>query len=149
MVSHLFVGILGVGLGIYLLPILTAPASLSDTEIRAIVDKTLYTATFTRDIEGSDALHWGEGEVSIGEKNITFIGSLAPGPDYKLYLSPEFVSTESEFKRLKKSMIQVGEVNTFDNFVVHLTPGIDVAKYSAVVVWCESFNEFITAGSYR
>ena len=30
------------------------------------------------------------------------VGKLAPGPDYKLYLSPEFVETEADFKRLAR-----------------------------------------------
>ena len=33
---------------------------------------------------------------------------------------------------------------TFDNFVVPVPEGVDVARYAAVVVWCESFRQFIT-----
>lgn len=73
------------------------------------------------------------------------VGKLSPGPDYKLYLSPEFVETESDFKRLKSTMIRIGDVKTFDNFIVSVPAGIDPAKYSAVIVWCETFSEFITA----
>ena len=58
---------------------------------------------FKRDLKDSDALHWGEGQVSIAPGAITLVGKLAPGPDYKLYLSPEFVETEVDFNRLKKN----------------------------------------------
>jgi len=77
------------------------------------------------------------------------MGTLAPGPDYKLYLSPEFVETEADFMRLKPSMARVGDVRTFENFVVPVPESIDVARYDTVVVWCESFSQFITAAKYR
>ena len=67
-----------------------------------------WTATFRRDLKDSDALHWGEGTVSISPQAISLVGKLAPGPDYKLYLSPEFVETEADFKRLKPQMQRVG-----------------------------------------
>ena len=76
-------------------------------------------------------------------------GKVAPGPDYKLYLSPEFVETEADFERLKPQMARVGDVRTFDNFMVPVPASIDPERYSTVVVWCESFGEFITAASYR
>jgi hypothetical protein len=77
------------------------------------------------------------------------VGKLAPGPDYKLYLSPAFVETEVEFNQLKKSMVRVGDVKTFENFVVAVPAGIELEKYSAVIVWCETFGQFITAAKYR
>ena len=80
---------------------------------------------------------------------IALAGRLAPGPDYKLYLSPEFVETEADFMRLKATMVRVGDVRTFDNFFVPLPTTIEPANYRAVIVWCESFSQFITAANYR
>ena len=130
-------------------PILTAPLAPSESEIAPIVATASYTAEFHRDLEDSDAFHWGEGRVSVGPQAIAFSGELAPGPDYKLYLSPEFVETEADFNRLKSQMVRVGEVKTFDNFVVELPEGTDPSAYSSVIVWCESFGEFITAARYK
>ena len=76
-------------------------------------------------------------------------GKLAPGPDYKLYLSPEFVETEADFKRLKPQMVRVADVKTFDSFLVDVPPGVDVARYKAVIIWCETFGQFITAARYQ
>ena len=42
-----------------------------------------YTGEFRKDLADSDALHWGEGTVSVGDRFISFMGELAPGPDYK------------------------------------------------------------------
>ena len=108
-----------------------------------------YTAQFVRNLKGSDALHWGEGKVSIGPSFITLMGKLAPGPDYKLYLSPEFVETEKDFNRLKAEMTRIGDVRTFENFVVPVPPDIDPSNYTSVIVWCESFDQFITSAKYR
>lgn len=148
-VSHCLVGAAGFALGIYALPILTAPDAPSEEKIKAMSSQTKYTAKFKRELEDSDTFHWGEGMVSIGPKVITFVGKLAPGPDYKLYLSPEFIETEAKFNQLKSTMVQVGDVKTFDNFVVDVPASIDTSQFSSVIVWCESFGEFITAARYK
>lgn len=147
--SHVLVGLIGFGAGVYVLPILTAPRAPSVSEVSAAAAGALFTGRFRRDLEDSDALHWGEGTVSIGARTIAFAGKLAPGPDYKLYLSPEFVETEADFARLKPRMVRVGDVKTFENFVVPVPDGVDPARYTAVIVWCESFSQFITSARYR
>jgi hypothetical protein len=147
--SHAAVGVAGFAGGIYALPILIAPAAPTAHEVAAVADRALFKAQFKRELAGSDALHWGEGEVSIGAGAVSLRGRLAPGPDYKLYLSPEFVQTEAEFERVKARMKRVGDVKTFENFVVPLPDGVDPAAYTTVVVWCETFREFITAARYR
>ncbi len=149
LISHGAAVALGFALGIYALPILTAPPAPTQSEVAAISSQAVYTAQFTRDLEGSDAFHWGEGEVSLGSDYITLVGSLAPGPDYMLYMSPEFVETEAEFEQLKPSMLRVGDVKTFDNFMVPLSPDVDLDAFNTVIVWCESFGEFITSAQYR
>ena len=148
-VTHCAVGFLGFGAGIYILPILTAPPAPSNEEIKVMSSQTKHIAQFRKDLKDSDALHWGEGTVSIGSKSITLMGKLAPGPDYKLYLSPEFVETEVDFNRLKTTMVRVGDVKTFNNFVVEVPPGIDPSNYTSVIIWCEAFSQFITSAKYQ
>ncbi len=46
-------------------------------------------------------------------------------------------------------MVHVGPVKTFDNFIVPLPAGIDPARYDTVIVWCETFGQFITSARYR
>jgi hypothetical protein len=46
-------------------------------------------------------------------------------------------------------MVRVGDVKTFKNFLVPLPETVDPARYTTVVVWCESFSQFITAARYR
>lgn len=148
-VTHGFAAAIGFALGVYLLPILIAPPAPQESEVTAVMAAAMYNGVFRRDLEDSDAFHWGEGTVSISREAVSLQGRLAPGPDYKLYLSPEFVETEADFERLKSTMLRVGDVRTFENFVVELPPGTDPALYNTVIVWCESFGQFITAARYR
>lgn len=147
--SHLIAGLIGFGAGVYVLPILTAPPAPSANEVSVESDKAAFKGQFRRDLKGSDFLHWGEGTVSVGANVITLMGRLAPGPDYKLYLSPEFVETEEDFLRLKPGMVRVGDVKTFENFIVSVPGGIDPGAFNTVIVWCESFSQFITSARYR
>ncbi|MEC5399846.1 DM13 domain-containing protein [Uliginosibacterium sp. H1] len=148
-VTHLLALGTGFAAGIYALPLLTAPAAPGTEAITRASAASTYRGQFRRDLKDSDALHWGEGEVSLGPQGIALAGRLAPGPDYKLYLSPVFVETEADFERIKPQMLRVGDVKTFENFIVPLPDGVDLARYDTVVVWCESFSQFITAAKYR
>ncbi len=147
--THAAAGGLGFVLGIYLLPILIAPEGPAEQEVRSVADRSQFTAEFRRDLEDSDALHWGEGTLYVGPDSIALEGRLAPGPDYRLYLSPEFVETEAGFEALKSQMIEVGPVRTFENFMVSVPDSVDPTAFSAAIVWCESFGQFITAAKYQ
>ena len=148
-VSHALALAIGFAAGIYVLPILTAPKSPSAAEVKTMAGTAEYTGQFRRDLKGSDFFHWGEGRVSVGRRSIALMGKVAPGPDYKLYLAPEFVDTKEGFEAVKARSIRVGDVKTFDNFIVPVPEAIDVSKYNTVVVWCESFSMFISATKYR
>ena len=149
LVTHALAMGLGVALGIYALPILIAPPAPTAAEVSALVGASSYKGQFRRDLKDSDGLHWGEGTVLINAKGIGLTGELAPGPDYKLYLSPEFVETEADFLRLKPKMVRVGDVKMFKNFLVPVPAAVDPSHYNTVVVWCETFGQFITAAKYR
>ena len=148
-ISHGLAGGLGFAAGVYALPILIAPDAPTMAEISAETGAAAFTGEFRRDLQDSDALHWGEGTVAVSERAVSLVGRLSPGPDYKLYLSPEFVETEADFNRLKSRMARVGDVKTFDNFLVQIPANVDPAQYTTVIVWCEAFGEFITAAQYR
>lgn len=148
-VSHVFAIAAGFGLGIYLLPILTAPEGPAPDLIRASAASAMFTGEFSRDLEDSDAFHWGEGTLFVSDTRIVFDGRISPGPDYRLYLSPQFVETEAQFEELRSQMVQAGHVRTFEGFVVDIPELIDPADFDSAIVWCESFGQFITAAYYR
>ncbi len=148
-ITHVVVGVIGFALGIYSLPILTAPAPPNSAQLEKVSANSRYDTAFTRNLADSDFLHWGEGSVTIGPDFITFTGELSPGPDFKVYLSPMFVETETDFKALKTTMVQVGDVRTFTNFIVSVDSDVNIDDYTTVIVWCESFEQFITAAKYK
>ncbi|SMX33205.1 DM13 domain-containing protein [Maliponia aquimaris] len=148
-VSHAACVGTGFALGIYLLPILTAPASPDAAELQQMARDATYTASSTRDRRGSDFLHWGEGIVSLSATMIVHEGKLAPGPDYRMYLVPAYVEHEDEFLPLKASSVQVGEVRSFGGAVVRIPEGVNIEDYTTVLIWCEAFGEFITSAQYR
>ena len=147
--THIVAAAIGFAAGVYVLPILIAPAAPSEAETRAAAAGAQFTAQFKRDLKGSDFLHWGEGTVSISRERVALAGKLAPGPDYKLYFAPQFVETKEGFLRIKERSVRAGDVKTFDNFVVALPPSVDISRFDTVVVWCERFSMFITAAKYR
>ncbi len=147
--THLFAAVVGFALGIYALPILTAPDAPSVEAVRSTAEQARYSGEFRRDLADSDLLHWGEGTLYIGSNSIAFDGRLAPGPDYRLYLSPEFVETEEAFEALKSGMVQVGLIRTFDDFMLAVPDSVDPADFNTAIVWCETFGEFITAAAYQ
>ncbi|MEL6587802.1 MAG: DM13 domain-containing protein [Pseudomonadota bacterium] len=149
LVTHLGAVAVGFAAGIYALPILTAPPSPDAAMLEQRSQGALFTATLTRDLAGSDFLHWGEGEISLTEAEIVHRGALAPGPDYKLYLVPEFVEDEAGFEAIRDQATLIGDVKTFDGFILPVPEGVDLAAHTTVLVWCESFGEFITAATYR
>ncbi|MBX3609279.1 MAG: DM13 domain-containing protein [Hydrogenophaga sp.] len=149
LLSHGLVLAIGFAAGIYTLPLLIAPPAPDAQAVAQASQGASHVAQFRRDLKGSDALHFGEGRISVGPSAVVFDGRLAPGPDYKLYLSPRFVETEAEFQQHKSAMLRVGDVKTFNNFIVELPAGVDLQAFNTVVVWCETFNEFISAAQYR
>lgn len=149
LVTHIGVGALGFGLGIYALPILIAPPSPELAEVKNAASSAVYTGTFEKELTDSDGFHWAQGEVSISPTSISFMGEIAPGPDYKLYLSKRFIDTEAEFNNEKSTMLKVGEVKTFDRFVANLASNTPIDDYNTIIIWCETFGEFISAARYR
>ena len=113
--------------------------------VAAAEAEAVATGTFTRDLRGSDRLHWGEGTLSVTAMQAVHRGTLAPGPDYRLYLTRGLVTHEDEFAAAEKVMI--GPVDGFEGFALALPPGVDPAAWDAALIWCEAFGEFITAAN--
>ncbi|HEX4879941.1 MAG TPA: DM13 domain-containing protein [Limnobacter sp.] len=139
----------GFASGIYALPILIEPAPPVHTALQESKKDAIYSATFQKDLKGSDFFHWGEGELTISGTHATFEGRLAPGPDYYLYLTPTFADDEAGFLAIKDASLRVAPIKTFNGFIVELPSGLNLESYSSALVWCEHFGEFISAGEFR
>jgi hypothetical protein len=55
----------------------------------------------------------------------------------------------ADFVRLKRTMLRADDMQTFKNFVVEVPAGVDLSQFNTVIVWCESFGQFISAARYR
>ncbi|MEL6640872.1 MAG: DM13 domain-containing protein [Pseudomonadota bacterium] len=147
--THVVALVMGFGLGVYFLPILTAPPAPDAATLDEMAAQSLYNSEVRRDLPGSDFLHWGQGEIRIGADMIVHRGKLSPGPDYKLYLVPTYADDEASFEAVKDQAVLVGDVKSFSGFALPVPEGVDVEAFTTVVVWCESFGEFITSAQYR
>ena len=141
---------LGIGLGIYWLPILIEPDAPDLIAVEASqAGEPIYTARFDRERAGSDYFHWGEEDVRIYESTVTFKGELAPGPEYRLYLAPSYVENEAEFLAIKAQSLQVGPVKTFNGFAFNNVNALGDPALNTLVIWREAFSEFITSAQFR
>lgn len=146
LITHLALLIGGFAAAYFVLPKATLNNAI---KLDTLSNLPLYSGQFRKDLKDSDQFHWGEGEVNIGTKMITFKGELADGPDYKLYLSKQYVETEDEFLRLEPTMTYIGDVEIFGDFALVLPEDVDPNEYNSVIIWCEFFEEFITAAKYK
>jgi len=143
--------VLGIGfaLGVYFLPILTAPKSANLSQIEQVVSNPVYKAEFKKGQRGNDFFHWGEGQLVITNNEIALKGKVAPGPDYKIYLTKKFVEHEDEFLPIKQNALYVADLKVFENFIVPLDKKVNFEDYNTILIWCEAFKEFITSAKYK
>ncbi|GAA5237308.1 hypothetical protein BMMON2_01300 [Burkholderia mallei] len=78
--THAIALALGFALGIYALPILTAERGASETELRPVADRALYTGRFERSLTRGDPLHWTDGKLSVTRAALAFEGASRRGP---------------------------------------------------------------------
>ena len=138
--------VVGFGLGVYFLPIIIAEAPADETLIIAQAESAERQAMFVKDRAGSDPFHGGEGTLFLSKDRVTLEGEVSPGPDYRLYLTPEFVETGDRFRAIKSQSVEVARIKGFKNFSYEIPQNVDINAYGAVVIWCERFGQFITSG---
>lgn len=148
MVTHLTMLGLGFGAGIYILPILTAQEDAAFNEIEEVKREAKYSAHFTKNQNGSDALHWANGDLYVSERDIAFRGEVAPGPDYKIYLTKTQAFDGDSFLEMKKDAVLVGELKNFGNFRKAVPLSVDINEFTTVQIWCERFSKFIGSAKY-
>ena len=63
--THILAVLVGFLIGVYTLPILAAPSSPDSEMLAEKAQSAKFSGQFTRDLRGSDFLHWGEGKISL------------------------------------------------------------------------------------
>lgn len=145
--SHLSLAGIGFATGIYILPVLTAEKNSEIDEINSVKQNARYYGKFEKNHVGSNAVHWAEGDLYITDREIAFEGSVAPGPDYKIYLTKTQANTKDEFINIKEDSLYIGDLKNFGNFIKQLPSGTDISNYAAVQIWCERFEQFISSAT--
>ena len=84
--------VIGFALGVNSLPILTEEKGPYTVAVAQLEASAKWSGTFTRDLPGSDALHWGERTGWASDTHIWLEGKLSPGPDYRLYRTPSLAT---------------------------------------------------------
>ena len=140
---------IGCMIGIYLLPIMIAPEKPSINEFQKVINRAQFDAVFVKDLKESDILHWAKGQILLSKTEIAFQGKISPGPDYKLYLTKKFVQTKKDFLKIKNQSVEIGEIKSFNGFIISTKKEIDITAYNSVVIWCEAFSRFISAAKYQ
>ena len=150
----LFVGLVvgGTGgflLGVYTLPILVEwRHGVQDREAPPEVVEGDPSGAFDRNSPGSDATHWGEGELRVSQGELVFEENvrLSPGPDYRVYLTKRFAETREEFLEIKPEAVEIASLEVFSGpLTFPIPPEVDTDVYDNVVVWCEAFAMYIAS----
>ena len=88
----------------------------SSAQAQTEAQSQLRQGTFVRDLEGSDAFHWGDGTIYVSEERIWLDGSIAPGPDYHLYLTKGQYTTRDGFLAAKSDTLQIAPIKAYKIF---------------------------------
>lgn len=97
----------------------------------------------------SDPIHHGRGKVAVHER-VVHLGDdfqVGPGPKFHVYLVPEkTVTTDTDVAR--SMFVDLGRLKAFQGSQNYpIPPGVALADYGSVVIWCEQFGVLISPAS--
>ena len=140
----------GVALGIFVYPYLF----LADVVATEKVDKpapgqperkVLARGTFIH-ANPADPIHYGKGRVTVyeGLLHLEPDFEVGPGPKFHVYLVPDKEVVPST--NVERTMfVDLGRLKAFKGSQNYEIPaGIEIAKFGAVVIWCEQFGVLIS-----
>ena len=141
----------GVALGFFAFPYVFPPPpateQLSEVDRRGAV---LAEGTFIH-ANPSDPIHYGKGTATVRRDSV-FLGEnfeVGPGPKYHVYLVPK--ATIRSSADLKNEMfVDLGRLRAFKGSQRYaIPPGVDLAKYQSVIIWCEQFSVLISPADLK
>ena len=99
----------------------------------------------------SDPIHYGKGKVTVYADLVHLEADfeVGPGPKYHVYLVPE--KNITPMTNVEKTMfVDLGRLKAFRGSQNYPVPaGVDLAKYSSVVIWCEQFGVLISPAALQ
>ena len=141
----------GFALGIFIYPYVF----LSDIVATERVDektagKSVATGSFVH-ANPRDPIHYGKGKVIVYQSLVHLDGDfeVGPGPKFHVYLVPEKNVIPST--NVAQTMyVDLGRLRAFkgsQNYPV--PPGVNLAKFDSVVIWCEQFGVLISPAALK
>jgi hypothetical protein len=142
-------GILGVvggfAGGIFVFPYLFPPPPVNEVVESQIRSAIVASGSFVH-ANPSDPVHYGKGRVSVYPKLLHLEADfeVGPGPKFHVYLVPEANITPDT--RVQDTMfVDLGRLKAFTGGQNYSIPaGVDLRKFSSVVIWCEQFDVLIS-----
>ena len=135
----------GVGLGFFLFPYFFPPPPAM--EQRAVAEDAAVVARgeFIH-ANPSDPIHYGSGRVTVYEDTVFLEEDfkVGPGPKFHVYLVPKAgIRSNSDLDEVM--YVDLGGLRAFEGSQNYpIPPGIDLADYPSVVIWCAQFDVLIS-----
>jgi hypothetical protein len=141
----------GVALGFFLFPFVLPPPpaadQLSEADRRGAV---LAEGRFIH-ANPSDPIHYGKGSVTVRQDSV-FLNAdfeVGPGPKFHVYLVPK-AQIRSSGDLAGQMFVDLGRLRAFKGSQRYaIPPGVDLAKYPSVIIWCERFSALISPADLK
>lgn len=154
-VSFVVGGLLGLfagfAVGIFVYPyIFLADIVGTDVVADAATREVIARGTFVH-ANPSDPIHYGKGDVTVYRDLLHLEASfeVGPGPKYHVYLVPE-ENVTPDTDVAKTMFVDLGRLRAFKGSQSYeIPPGVDLAGYPSVVIWCEQFGVLISPARLR
>lgn len=137
----------GFAAGLYAFPLLQSPP---EPEVVAEVDNPgpLRAAGRFVQVDPSDPVHWGAGEVRLYADALRLGADfeVSPGPKYHLYLVP-LAHVDADTRVEESLFVDLGPLVDFSGAQqgYRIPAGLRLEDYPSVVVWCEQLNMLVSA----
>jgi hypothetical protein len=150
-VGGLLGAVAGFAAGIFLYPyVFLADIVATDKVENPAARKVVAKGTFIH-ANPSDPIHHGRGGLTVyeGLLHLETDFEVGPGPKFHVYLVPE-KDVVPDTPVAKTMFVDLGRLKAFkgsQNYEV--PPGVDVARYGSVVIWCEHFGVLISPAELK
>jgi hypothetical protein len=135
----------GVALGFFFFPFVFPPPPAAEMLTEADRSALVATGTFIH-ANPSDPVHYGKGKVSVYQRAVFLEPDfeVGPGPAFHVYLVPK-ASIRSSADLKDQMYVDLGGLRAFKGSQRYpIPPGVDLAKYPSVIIWCERFSVLIS-----
>jgi hypothetical protein len=136
----------GFALGIFVYPYLfLADIVAAETLDRQAAGNLVAQGEFIH-ANPSDPIHYGKGKVSVYRAVVHLEQDfeVGPGPKFHVYLVPEAAVTPST-RVAQTKFVDLGRLKAFKGSQSYaVPPGVNLADYPSLVIWCEQFGVLIS-----